>query len=197
MAFKSLQHFISALEQAGELVRVDEFVSPKLEIPEIVDRLSKNNGPAVLFTNNGTSFPLLINSMGSEKRICMALGLTSLDQVRDQIGGLVREFLGPKTTLLDKLRLLPALKDVASWMPKPVGGRGACQEVVMDPPDLGTLPVLTCWPADGGPFVTLPAVHTVDPETGQRNLGMYRMQVFGPNLPGCTGICTKVPPIIT
>jgi 4-hydroxy-3-polyprenylbenzoate decarboxylase len=184
MAFKSLRHFISDLEKAGELVRVDEFVSPKLEIPEIVDRLSKNNGPAVLFTNNGTPFPLLINSMGSEKRICMALGLASLDQVRHEIGAMVREFLGPKRNFFDKLRLLPALKDVASWMPATVGGRGSCQEVVMDPPDLGRLPVLTCWPADGGPFITLPGVHTKDPETGQRNLGMYRMQVFGPDLTG-------------
>jgi 4-hydroxy-3-polyprenylbenzoate decarboxylase len=184
MAFKSLRHFISALEQEGELVRVDEFVSPKLEITEIVDRLSKNNGPAILFTNNGTAFPLLINSMGSENRICMALGLKSLDQVQDEIGSLVREFLGPKKNLLDKLRILPTLKDVASWMPKQAKGRGDCQEVVMDPPDLTRLPVLTCWPADGGPFITLPGVHTRDPETGQRNLGMYRMQVFGSDLAG-------------
>jgi UbiD family decarboxylase len=197
MAFKSLQHFISALEQAGELVRVDEFVSPKLEIPEIVDRLSKNNGPAVLFTNNGTSFPLLINSMGSEKRICMALGLTSLDQVRDQIGGLVREFLGPKTTLLDKLRLLPALKDVASWMPKPVGGRGACQEVVMDPPDLGTFRSL---PAG------LPTEDLLSPcqrsirwtlKPGSATSVCTGCRSSARTLPGCTGICTKVPPIIT
>lgn len=184
MAFKSLRDFITALEKEGELVRVDEKVSPKLEITEIVDRLSKNKGPAVLFTNNGTSFPLLINSMGSEKRICMALGLKSLDQVQDEIGSLVREFLGPKKKLFDKLRILPALKNVASWMPKSVKGKGVCQEVVMDPPDLTRLPVLTCWPADGGPFITLPGVHTVDPETGQRNLGMYRMQLFGPDLTG-------------
>jgi 4-hydroxy-3-polyprenylbenzoate decarboxylase len=184
MAFKSLRHFISALEKEGELVRVDEFVSPRLQITEIVDRLSKNNGPAVLFTNTGTSFPLLINSMGSEKRICMALGLDSLDQVQDEISSLVRQFLGPKNNLLDKLRLLPALKGIASWMPKSVKGRGAAQAVVMDPPDLTMLPVLTCWPADGGPFITLPGVHTRDPVTGQRNLGMYRMQVFGPDLSG-------------
>ena len=184
MAYRSLRHFIAALESEGELVRVDSHVSPRLEITEIVDRLSKNNGPAVLFTNNGTDFPLLINALGSEKRICMALGLERLEDVQRSIGELAKQFLGPRATLWEKLRLIPALRDVASWMPHRVAGKGACQEVVMDPPDLGRLPVLTCWPADGGPFITLPCVHTRDPETGHRNLGMYRMQVFGPQLTG-------------
>lgn len=184
MAYRSLRHFIAALESEGELVRVDSHVSPRLEITEIVDRLSKNNGPAVLFTNNGTDFPLLINALGSEKRICMALGLERLEDVQRSIGELAKQFLGPRSTLWEKLRLIPALRDVASWMPHRVAGKGACQEVVMDPPDLGRLPVLTCWPADGGPFITLPCVHTRDPETGHRNLGMYRMQVFGPQLTG-------------
>lgn len=175
---------MAALEKEGELVRVDSLVSPVLEITEIVDRLSKNHGPAVLFTNNGTDFPLLINSMGSEKRMCIALGLDNLEEVQGEIGALAREFMSPRRRFLDKIRLLPSLRNVASWMPKTVSGRGLCQEVVMDRPDLSRLPVLTCWPADGGPFITLPCVHTRDPETGQRNLGMYRMQVFGPDLTG-------------
>ena len=184
MASKGLRQFISVLEKEGELVRVDSLVSPVLEITEIVDRLSKNHGPAILFTNNGTDFPLLINSMGSEKRMCMALGLDNLEEVQGEIGALAREFMSPRKHFLDKIRLLPSLRNVASWMPKTVSGRGICQEVVMDRPDLSRLPVLTCWPADGGPFITLPCVHTRDPETGQRNLGMYRMQVFGPDLTG-------------
>jgi 4-hydroxy-3-polyprenylbenzoate decarboxylase len=184
MAFKGLRQFITALEEEGELVRVDTPVSPNLEITEIVDRLSKNGGPAVLFTNTGTGFPLLINSMGSEKRICTALGLKNLDDAGREIGRLAELFMGPKRTLFEKFRILPAIRDVASWMPATARGKGSCQEVIMDPPDLGKLPVLTCWPADGGPFITLPCVHTRDPETGQRNLGMYRMQVFGPLLTG-------------
>jgi 4-hydroxy-3-polyprenylbenzoate decarboxylase len=184
MSFRSLRHFISTLENEGELVQVDGFVSPRLEITEIVDRLSKNGGPAVLFTNNGTEFPLLINAMGSERRISLALGLERLEDVQYAISGLVKQFLGPKQGFLEKLKLIPAIRDVASWLPRTISGRAPSQEVVMDPPDLGRLPVLTCWPADGGPFITLPCVHTRDPETGQRNLGMYRMQVFGPHLTG-------------
>ena len=163
MPHKSLSHFIAALEKADEIVKVKEFVDPRLEITEIVDRYSKNNGKALLFENTGTEFPLLINSLGSEKRICIAFGIDNLDQIGIEIGGMIKSFIGPKTRFLDKLKVLPALKEVASWMPKRIKGRGACQEVVMDPPDLSRLPVLTCWPADGGPFITLPAVHTVDP----------------------------------
>jgi 4-hydroxy-3-polyprenylbenzoate decarboxylase len=184
MPHKSLSHFIAALEKADEIVKVKEFVDPRLEITEIVDRYSKSNGKALLFENTGTEFPLLINSLGSEKRICIAFGIDNLDQIGVEIGAMVKSFMGPRAGLLDKLKVIPALNEVASWMPKRIRGRGVCQEVIMDPPDLGRLPVLTCWPADGGPFITLPAVHTVDPETGIRNVGMYRMQVFGPDLTG-------------
>ena len=184
MAFRNLDHFIALLEQHGELVRVNREVSPALEITEIVDRLSKNGGPAVLFTRTGTDFPLLINAFGSERRMALALGVENLDEVRKEIAGLVSQFLGPKKNLLDRFRMLPSVRKAASWMPRTLRGRGSCQEVVMDPPDLTRLPVLTCWPADGGPFITLPCVHTCDPETGRPNLGMYRMQVFGPLLTG-------------
>lgn len=184
MAYRNLTQFIDLLEREGELVRVDHPVSSRLEIPEIVDRLSKHNGPAVLFTRTGKDFPVLINAMGSEKRMALALGMQNLEQVQREISRIVKRFLGPKKGLADKLRMIPALRSAASWMPKRIRGRGACQEVVMDPPDLTRLPVLTCWPADGGPFITLPCVHTQDPDTGQRNLGMYRMQVFGPDMTG-------------
>ncbi len=184
MPFPSLSHFIQTLEKEGELVRVREFVSPRLEIPEVADRMVKNGGKAILFENTGTQFPLLINAFASDRRICLALGIGSLDDVSRDISRLASLFAGAREGWRKKLRLIPALKEVASWMPKPVKGRGACQEVVMRPPDLTRLPVLTCWPADGGPFITLPAVHTVDPESGLRNLGMYRMQVFAPDMTG-------------
>ena len=182
--YRSLSHFISAIESAGELVRIKGFVSPHLEITEIADRMVKHGGKALLFENNGTDFPLLINAFASDRRICMALGVNQLSDIELAIAGLLKEFLGPKRRMLDKLKVIPALKEVASWMPKSVRGRGDCQEVIMEKPDLTRLPVLTCWPADGGPFITLPGVHTKDPHTGNRNLGMYRMQVFSPEMTG-------------
>ena len=184
MSYKSLQDFVDALERAGELVRVKEFVDPKLEITEIADRYIKSDKPALLFENTGTGFPLLINSMGSYKRMCMALGVDHLDAIGDDIAGLFKKLTSPKQGLLDKVMMLPELGKVASWMPKELKGKGACQEVIINDPDLTKLPVMTCWPADGGPFITLPVIHTVDPENGIRNVGMYRMQVFGPKLTG-------------
>ena len=184
MAYKNLQHFIQALQDAGELATIKEFVSPRLEITEITDRISKYDGKALLFINNGTAFPVLINAMGSEKRMCMALGVSSLDQAGDDIRALMADLMNTSGGIIGKLRMLPTLGKVASWMPKVKKGKGACQQVVMTSPDLSKLPVLTCWPHDGGPFITLPAVHTKDPMTGARNLGMYRMQVFGDEMTG-------------
>ncbi len=184
MAYKNLQHFIQALQDAGELATITAFVSPRLEITEITDRISKHDGKALLFINNGTAFPVLINAMGSEKRMCLALGVNSLDQAGDDIRLLMADLMNTSGGIMGKLRMLPTLGKVASWMPKVKKGKGACQQVVMTSPDLSKLPVLTCWPYDGGPFITLPAVHTKDPMTGARNLGMYRMQVFGDEMTG-------------
>ncbi|MEP7128091.1 MAG: menaquinone biosynthesis decarboxylase [Chitinophagales bacterium] len=184
MAYRSLQHFVDELEKAGELIRIKEFVDPHLEITEVIDRLSKNNGPAVLFENTGTEFPLLINAFGSRKRICMALGVTDLDNIAGEIDQLFKSLMKPKDNILEKLMMLPKLSQLASWMPKVKAGRGECQEVVMQNPDITKLPVMTCWPEDGGPFLTLPVINTKDPNTGIRNVGMYRMQVFGPTLTG-------------
>ncbi len=186
MAYKNQQEFIQALEKAGELVRIRTFVDPKLEIAEITDRISKsgNGGKALLFENTGTEFPVLMNAYGSEKRMCMALGVKELDDVTREIEGLFKLLSAPKEGLLDKLKLLPKLGQFASWMPTVRSGRGECQEVVMMEPDISKLPVITCWPKDGGPFVTLPIIHTKDPNTGSRNVGMYRMQIFGPTLTG-------------
>lgn len=184
MAYKNLQHFIQTLEEAGELVRIKEFVDPKLEITEIVDRVSKQYGPALLFENTGTDFPVLINSMGNYKRMCMALGVNHMDDISKEIEGLFKMLTGPKDNIMDKLKMLPKLGQISSWMPKVVSGKGECQEVINMNPDITKFPVLTCWPEDGGPFITLPVIHTKDPNTGIRNVGMYRMQVFEPTMTG-------------
>ena len=186
MAYRSLRAFIDALEQAGELVRIKTFVDPVLEIAEITDRVSKtpDRNKALLFENTGTDFPLLINSMGSERRMCIALGVNALDDVMNDIDSLFKKLSTPKNGIIEKLAMLPQLGKFASYMPRVVSGRGACQEVIMDKPDLGKLPVLKCWPEDGGPFITLPAIHTKDPNNGIRNIGMYRMQVFEPDMTG-------------
>jgi 4-hydroxy-3-polyprenylbenzoate decarboxylase len=186
VAYKNLQHFIEVLEREGELVRIKEYVNPKLEISEITDRISKTagGGKALLFENTGYDFPVLMNAYGSEKRMCLALGVNHLDDVAKEIESLFHLLASPKESIVDKLKLLPKLNQFASWMPKVKSGRGECQQVVMKEPDITKLPVITCWPKDGGPFVTLPVIHTKDPNTNTRNVGMYRMQVFGPTLTG-------------
>lgn len=178
MAYKNLQHFIKTLEERGELVRIRERVNPHLEIAEITDRISKQYGPALLFENTGYDFPVLINSMGTEKRMAIALGVERLDDVALEIEKLFKTITGPKNGFLDKLKMLPQLGEIASWMPKVVSGKGECQQVVMQDLDVTKLPVLKCWPEDGGPFITLPVIQTRDPHTGIRNVGLYRMQVF-------------------
>ena len=186
MAYRNQQDFINTLEKSGELLRIKTYVDPKLEIAEITDRISKNDngGKALLFENTGYDFPVLMNAYGSEKRMCMALGVKHLNDIAKEIEDLFKLLSSPKENILDKLKLLPKLGRFASWMPKVKKGRGECQEVIMSDPDITKLPVITCWPKDGGPFVTLPIIHTKDPNTQSRNVGMYRMQVFSPILTG-------------
>jgi len=186
MAYKNQQHFIDTLEKAGELVRVKTYVNPKLEMAEITDRMSKEpgGGKAILFENTGYDFPVLMNAYGSEKRMCMALGVNHLDDTAKEIENLFKMLASPKESILDKLKLLPKLGQFSSWMPKVKSGKGECQEVIMKEADITKLPVITCWPKDGGPFVTLPIIHTKDPNTNSRNVGMYRMQIYGPTLTG-------------
>lgn len=181
-----LKLFIGKLEKAGELKRVNTFIDPTLEVTEIADRVSKQDGggKAFLFENTGTIFPLLINMLGSEKRIALAFGRESVFEIENEIEVLFGTLLKPKETFWDKLKLLPMLKEVSEWMPRKLNRKGVCQEVRMTSPDLSQLPILTCWPADGGPFITLPCVHTIDPETGAPNVGMYRMHVFEKDLTG-------------
>jgi 4-hydroxy-3-polyprenylbenzoate decarboxylase len=186
--YTNLAKYIERLEREGELLRIATRVDPVLEIAEITDRVSKSagGGKALLFENTGTGFPVLTNMFGSERRMALALGVSSLDEIAERIEDLLGSALAPKGSLGQKLQAVPLLADVARWFPKTAKGRGECQQVVLkgDEARLSMLPVLKCWPHDGGRFVTLPLVHTVHPETGARNVGMYRMQVMGERTTG-------------
>jgi 4-hydroxy-3-polyprenylbenzoate decarboxylase len=180
MAPRDLREWIALLEREGELRRVSAEVDPHLEVTEIVDRTVKAGGPALLFEHpKGSQHPLLINQFGTERRMCLAFGVERLDDVAAKLADVLE--MQPPEGLAAKVRGLRTLKSIADSRPKAVR-RGACQEVVLrgDEVDLTTLPVMTCWPGDAGPFITLPAVITRDPRTGSRNVGMYRMQVLGP-----------------
>ncbi len=176
MAYKNLREFISQLEKENELAVIDVPVSRELEITEITDRISKNNGPALLFTRvKESAFPVLMNAFGSYKRMAMSLGVNSVEDIASNIDALIKT--KPAEGFMEKLKLLPKLKELASAFPETVR-TAPCQDVIIREPDLDKLPVLKCWPLDGGPFITLPVVISKDPDTGIRNLGMYRMQVY-------------------
>jgi 4-hydroxy-3-polyprenylbenzoate decarboxylase len=179
-AYQNLQEFIAALEKAGELQRIKAPVSRNLEISQITDLASKSprGGKALLFEHVVDSpFPVLTNAFGSERRICMALSVPDLDALANRVRRFVE--MEPPKSLKDALRLLPLGLDVLRFLPKTVK-RAPCQEVVSvgEQVDLSQLPVLKCWPQDGGPFITLPVVITRSLETGRRNAGMYRLQLF-------------------
>ena len=176
MAFADLRDWLDALRSAGELHEVTAEVDPYLEIAEITDRVTKAEGPALLFTNvKGSDMPLVINQFGTERRMCMALGVDSLDELSERVAQVLE--MAPPEGMMDKIRALGKLKSLADSRPKVVSS-GVCQQIVLDPPSLDGLPIMTCWPQDGGPFITLPAVITKDPRTGMRNVGMYRVQKF-------------------
>ncbi len=177
MAYSGLAGFIADLERHGELHRIKSFADPVLEITEITDRITKSGGKALLFEDTGTSFPLLINAYGSEKRINMALGGNPATAAAG-ISELLREFSSAATSLAGKLTALPKLAKLAGLLTTRTESRGRCQQVVINDPDLSILPVLKCWPFDGGRYITLPVVHTIHPETGNVNAGMYRMQIL-------------------
>ena len=203
MAYDDLREWIKALEKAGELKRIGEEVSPELEITEITDRVSKigagdrtkpktgaapvqyaakyaPGGPALLFENikGHPGQKVLINQFGSERRMALALGVERLDEIAERIKGLMN--MKAPEGLFDKLKMLPQLGAITSAFPKTVSAKDApCKEVIVKENfDLSKFPILKCWPHDGGRFITLPCVHTKDPRTGKRNIGMYRMQVF-------------------
>ncbi len=177
MAFNNLKDFVELLKKENVLVEIDYPVSPKLEITEITDRVTKAGGPALLFTRpEGFEMPVLINAYGSERRMALALGVDHVDEIAERIRSLIQQ--KPPSTFREKLAALFQLKEFAGYMPKRVGD-GRCKEVVLSSnATLDMLPILTCWPKDGGPYLTLPQVYTRDPVTGVRNVGLYRMQVF-------------------
>jgi 4-hydroxy-3-polyprenylbenzoate decarboxylase len=176
MAYNSLADFVQVLAQQGELKRITYPVKAELEIAEIADRVMKNNGPALLFENViDKKIPLLINAFGSMKRMALALGVNNVEEIAREIEKIIRT--KPPKSFKDKLSLLGQLIRLAGIPPKIVKD-AACQETILHEPDLGILPILTSWPEDAGPFITLPMVFTKDPGTGTRNVGLYRMQVF-------------------
>ena len=189
MALDNLRAFIDAIDATGMLVRVDRPVSVNREMTEIADRCMKapGGGPALLFTHptlvqGGPSrCPVAVNLFGSEQRMALALGVRSLDDIGERIAALLN--LKVPATLLGKLAMLPQLAEVMKFPPKAVSGAAPCQEVVLRGADvnLAELPVPICWPEDGGPYITLGGVLTRDPESGVRNVGLYRVQVIGAN----------------
>jgi len=185
LAYYDLREWIAALDRAGELKRVTAEVDPILEITDIADRASKlrnsrwgAGGPALLFENvkGYSGSQVLINQFGSTRRMNMALGIESLDEVADRL----RHFLDVKSPegFLEKLKMLPMLADMGKFFPRRVQ-TGPCKDVIKHENfSLFDFPILQCWPKDGGRFITLPCVITRDPKTGKRNVGMYRMQVY-------------------
>ncbi len=176
MKWRSLRHFLEFLRDKKEVVFIQEEVDPVLEIPEIADRVVKQGGPALFFERPKDSrFPLLINLYGSYQRMSWALGVEDLEEHPKRLKELLTT--QPPAGFWEKLKLVPRLAEVARAIPKSIS-RAPCQEVVLEAVDLAQLPILKCWPEDGGRFITLPMVITRDPDSGQRNVGLYRMQVL-------------------
>jgi len=181
MPAQGLRQFIARLEAAGQLRRVSAPVSARLEIAELASRLVAEGGPAALFENvRGHAMPVLVGALASMQRMAWALGGEDLDEIASGLSARVRP-PAAEAGLVEKLKAAPRLLKAAGAAPKTVRS-GPCQEVVHegDAADLARLPVLVCWPGDGGPFITLPQVTTADPDGKHRNVGMYRLQVFGP-----------------
>ncbi|MFQ5816431.1 MAG: menaquinone biosynthesis decarboxylase [Terriglobia bacterium] len=177
MAYKDLREFLTRLEKEGELKRIRAEVDWKLEVAAITDRVTKSGGPALLFENvKGYQTPLAINLFGSHRRMCLALEVDSLQEVADRISGYL-DFQSPQG-LLDKIKMLPKLAEMGSFFPKTVRG-GPCKQVInKDNFSLFDFPIIQCWPQDAGRYITFPLVFTKNPDTGKRNVGAYRMQVF-------------------
>lgn len=183
MAYRDLRDFLARLEREGELKRLSAEVDVDLEITEITDRVSKAGGPALLFerprsARDGVSYdlPLLINTLGSRRRLELALEVDSLEEVARRIEDLLE--MKPPEGFLDKVKLLPKLSEIGSFFPKNVRS-GPVQEVIeRENLSLARLPIMQCWPQDGGRFITFPMVITRSPKNGRRNVGCYRLQVY-------------------
>jgi 4-hydroxy-3-polyprenylbenzoate decarboxylase len=177
MAYASLREFIKRLEDAGELIRITKQLSSELELTEVCDRVCKGAGSnrALLFENvDSGEFPVLMNAFGSKKRMAWALGVEDVEEIAARISDLTKTV--PPEGLVDKAKMLMKLYEISQYPPNKVQ-TGPVKEVIDKEPDLDKLPILKCWPDDGGRFITLPCVFTKDDE-GRRNVGMYRMQVY-------------------
>ena len=199
MPFADLRSFVQELERREQLKRVACEVDPILEVAEIADRVSKSpaagdapppptdpvhgrrGGHALLFDNvRGSDVPLGINLYGSYERMRIALGCESFEALADRVQALVKPEI--PTTLMEKMKKIPELVKIAGFGPKVVRS-GICQEVIRtDDANLFELPIIQCWPEDGGRYITFAGIYTRDPETGHRNVGMYRVQVFEPRM---------------
>jgi len=177
MAYSDLREFISTLEKNKELRRIPFEVDPYLEITEFADRAVKNGGPALLFEKpKGSNVPVLINSFASQRKMEIALQVDSVEEV----AGRISEYLEMRMPegLLGKLKMLPKLAEVGAFFPKSVSS-GPCKDVIRrDNFSLSEYPILHCWPEDAGRFITLPMVFSKNPDTGKRNCGCYRLQVY-------------------
>ncbi|MGD1091700.1 MAG: menaquinone biosynthesis decarboxylase [Bryobacteraceae bacterium] len=177
MAYTDLRDFVRALEKRGELKRIPFEVDPILEITEFADRSVKSGGPALLFEKpKGSSIPVLINAFASMRRMEIALEVSSVEEV----AGRISEFLEMRMPegLIGKLKMLPKLAEVGAFFPKIVSS-GPCKDVVeREKFSLHDLPILQCWPQDGGRYITLPMVFSRNPDTGKRNCGCYRLQIY-------------------
>ncbi|MCJ7504660.1 MAG: UbiD family decarboxylase, partial [Acidobacteriia bacterium] len=183
MAYRDLREFVGRLEHEGELKRIAVEVDVDLEITEITDRVSKAGGPALLFekprsAKDGVAYsmPVLINALGSKRRMELALGVGSLEDVARRIEELLE--LKPPEGFLDKVKLLPLISELGSFFPKVVKGGPAREVIEKDNLSLARFPIMKCWPQDGGRFITFPMVITRSPKTGRRNVGCYRLQVY-------------------
>lgn len=177
MAYRDLQSFLKKLEANGELKKIKIQVSPEFEMTEIADRVSKAHGPALLFQDvTDSNYPVVMNAMGSYKRMSMALGVENLDDIGEEIQAYLN--LENYLSIRGLCKSIPRLLRLVHVFPIKVPGRGACQEVIEHNPDLSTLPVLKCWPKDAGRFFTLPLVFTKEADSKKQNVGMYRMQIL-------------------
>ncbi len=177
MAYKDLREFIEVLEKKGMLRRIKTEVSAELEITEILDRVVKSSGPALLFENvKGYKHPVFANGFGTMERMCLALGASSLDEIGARIQKLLE--LEAPSSFWEGIKMLPQVAELTSFAPKHVNS-GPCKEVILrDGFSLDEFPILKCWPGDGGRFITLPLVFTKNPKSEKQNVGMYRMQVY-------------------
>ena len=186
MHFKDIRQFIEFLDERGDLKRITAMVDSDLEITEITDRTIKSGGPALLFENvAGSDASVAINLMGTHQRTAWALGVENIDDLTSRVRKLLGLAQGPPSGLMGKVRALGDLVSVARTQPKIVR-RAPCQDVVVtgEDVDLNILPALKCWPDDAGRYITLPLVVSRDPESGRRNVGIYRMQIFDRNTTG-------------